>query len=111
MKTTLSIIKADVGAVGGHVAPSDPLIDAIGGRIREAVGGLLVDYFIGSTGDDIAILMTHDKGVGDQKVHRLAWQAFKAGTETAKDQGLYGAGQDLLVESFSGNVRVAAFPG
>jgi fructose 1,6-bisphosphate aldolase/phosphatase len=28
-----------------------------------------------------------------------------AGTEVAKNQGLYGAGQDLLKDSFSGNVR------
>jgi len=28
-----------------------------------------------------------------------------AGTEIAKEQGLYGAGQDLLKDSFSGNVR------
>lgn len=28
-----------------------------------------------------------------------------AGPEVAKSQGLYGAGQDLLKDSFSGNVR------
>jgi fructose 1,6-bisphosphate aldolase/phosphatase len=38
-------------------------------------------------------------------VHRLAWGAFKAGTEEARREGLYGAGQDLLVDAFSGNVR------
>ena len=104
-KITLSIIKADVGSIGGHVKPSKPLMQTIDGHIGQAVGGAIIDYFVGSTGDDIAILMTHKHGVGDEEIHRLAWEAFKAGTDTANEQGLYGAGQDLLVDSFSGNVK------
>src|SRR5207253_10556891 len=38
-------------------------------------------------------------------VHQLAWEAFRAATDVAKRQGLYGAGQDLLKDAFSGNVR------
>ncbi|RTZ91998.1 MAG: fructose 1,6-bisphosphatase, partial [Deltaproteobacteria bacterium] len=38
-------------------------------------------------------------------IHKLAWDAFLAGTDVAKGQGLYGAGQDLLKDSFSGNVK------
>jgi len=49
--------------------------------------------------------MTHTRGEGDEAIHKLAWDAFISGTETAKSQGLYGAGQDLLKDSFSGNVR------
>lgn len=105
MGTTLSIIKADVGSIGGHVAPSKELLDTVSRHIHGEMDGLLTDYFLGCTGDDIAILMTHDKGIGNEEVHRLAWEAFKAGTETAQGQGLYGAGQDLLVDSFSGNVK------
>jgi len=33
------------------------------------------------------------------------WDAFTVGTKAAKGQGLYGAGQDLLKDAFSGNVR------
>lgn len=102
---TLSIIKADVGSIGGHVAPSKQLMETIDRFIAKGLDGLLSDYYLGSTGDDIAILMVHDKGIGDEGVHKLAWEAFKAGTETAQKQGLYGAGQDLLVDSFSGNVK------
>src|SRR6516162_9736803 len=102
---TLSIIKADVGSIGGHVAPSKKLMDTISRFVANGLDGLLTDYYLGTTGDDIAILMVHEKGVGDEEVHRLAWDAFKAGTETAQEQGLYGAGQDLLVDSFSGNVK------
>jgi fructose 1,6-bisphosphate aldolase/phosphatase len=66
---------------------------------------LLKDFYISYTGDDIAILMTHTFGKGNEKIHKLAWEAFKAGTLVAKNQGLYGAGQDLLKDSFSGNVK------
>ncbi|MFO0841440.1 MAG: fructose-1,6-bisphosphate aldolase/phosphatase [Gemmataceae bacterium] len=105
MLTTLSIIKADVGSIGGHVTPGRQLRDTISRHVAGAVGGLISDYFLGVTGDDVAILMVHKMGVGDEEVHRLAWEAFLAGTRTAKAQGLYGAGQDLLVDAFSGNVK------
>ena len=105
MHLTLSIIKADVGSIGGHVAPSRPLLDTVSRHVLEGMDGLLTDYYLASTGDDIAILMAHTRGAGDEEVHRLAWDAFRAGTETAKEQGLYGAGQDLLSDAFSGNVK------
>lgn len=38
-------------------------------------------------------------------MHRLACEAFQVGIEVAKKQGLYGAGQDLLKDTFSENVR------
>ena len=72
----------------------------------EAAGrALIMDRHIGYTGDDVAILMTHTRGTGDEQVHKLAWDAFVAGTAIAKEEGLYGAGQDLLKDSFSGNVK------
>ena len=49
--------------------------------------------------------MSHQQGVDNPKIHELAWDAFMAGTAVAKEQGLYGAGQDLLKDAFSGNVR------
>ncbi|HZL98715.1 MAG TPA: fructose 1,6-bisphosphatase, partial [Planctomycetota bacterium] len=105
MKTTLSVIKADIGSIGGHLTPSRRLLDTVGSHVALRGDELLLDHWIGHTGDDIAILMTHRHGLGDAAVHRLAWEAFLAGTAAAKDQGLYGAGQDILKESFSGNVR------
>lgn len=76
-------------------------------RVAEVVaaGGGTVDTYISHTGDDVAILMTHTHGVGSQKIHKLAWDAFVSATAVAKEQGLYGAGQDLLKDSFSGNVK------
>ena len=49
--------------------------------------------------------MTHTRGTSDPSIHALAWDAFKLATEKAKAQGLYGAGQDLLKDAFSGNIR------
>jgi fructose 1,6-bisphosphate aldolase/phosphatase len=105
MKVTLSVIKADIGSIGGHIQPSARLLETVRAKVAERGKGLLIDSHIGFTGDDVAILMSHAGGTGNAKVHKLAWDAFLAGTETAKAQGLYGAGQDLLKDSFSGNVR------
>ncbi|MFZ5541234.1 MAG: fructose-1,6-bisphosphate aldolase/phosphatase [Pseudomonadota bacterium] len=105
MKITLSVIKADIGSIGGHIAPSQPLLAAVRAHIEANAQGRLIDHRISFTGDDVAILMTHRRGVGDELVHRLAWDAFVAGAEVAKRQGLYGAGQDLLKDAFSGNVK------
>ena len=49
--------------------------------------------------------MTHKQGENDDAVHKLAWDTFVAGTEVAKKLKLYGAGQDLLADAFSGNVK------
>ncbi|MFH0811875.1 MAG: fructose 1,6-bisphosphatase, partial [Pseudomonadota bacterium] len=105
MKTTISVIKADIGSVGGHLKPSKRLIERVEEYVNDNKGGIVNDYYIGYTGDDIAILSIHQQGTGNEKVHKLAWEAFLAGTEIAKEQGLYGAGQDLLKDAFSGNVK------
>jgi hypothetical protein len=72
MHTTLSIIKADVGSIGGHVTPSKELLDTVSRHVAAGLDGLLTDYALGVTGDDIAILMTHGKGAANGEVHRLA---------------------------------------
>ncbi|HXV45464.1 MAG TPA: fructose-1,6-bisphosphate aldolase/phosphatase [Nitrososphaera sp.] len=105
MRITVSAIKADIGGIGGHTRPSDKLLETVRNFVARSSKGLLVDYYVGYTGDDIHIIMTHTRGVDDEKIHKLAWDAFTEGTKTAKDQGLYGAGQDLLKDSFSGNVK------
>ncbi len=105
MKLTLSVIKADIGSIGGHICPSQQLLAAVHDHIHKQGEELLLDSYISYTGDDVAIVMTHQRGVGNAAIHKLAWDAFIKGTETAKQQGLYGAGQDLLKDAFSGNVR------
>ncbi len=105
METTLSVIKADVGSIGGHIQPSKRLVEEVKNHVTAKGKGLVTDSYISYTGDDIAILLTHSRGKGNEKIHQLAWDAFVAGTRVAKEQGLYGAGQDLLKDSFSGNVK------
>lgn len=105
MKVTLTAIKADIGSIGGHLCPSKALLAAVDETVKQAVGRSIIDYALNFTGDDVAILLTHDRGVDDESVHRLAWDAFTVGTEVARRQGLYGAGQDLLKDAFSGNTR------
>ena len=104
MKITVSVIKADVGGIGGHTLPSDGLLNAIRKTVKDA-GDLLIDHYIGYCGDDSHIVMTHTRGIDNKEIHQLAWNAFMAGTKVAKEEGLYGAGQDLLKDSFSGNIK------
>lgn len=105
MRLTLSVIKADIGSIGGHIQPSERLLDTVRNHVAKHGKKLLIDSYISYTGDDIAIVSTHQRGPNNTDIHKLAWDAFMAGTQTAKEQGLYGAGQDLLKDSFSGNVR------
>ncbi len=104
MKITVSVIKADVGGIGGHTLPSEGLLDAVKKTVKDS-GDLLIDHYIGYCGDDVHIVMSHTHGVDNNEIHKLAWDAFMAGTQVAKEEGLYGAGQDLLKDSFSGNVK------
>src|SRR3989344_4852178 len=106
MKTTISVIKADTGSVGGHNKPSDAMVAMAKKRIDEAMAnGLLSDGRVSYTGDDIALLMIHARGSDNTDIHKFAWDTFVETTRIAKSQGLYGAGQDLLKDAFSGNVR------
>jgi len=106
MKTTLSVIKADIGSIGGHIKPSQKVLVSVEKVIKKAFAEKKIsDYRITFTGDDIALLMVHKKGVNSTIIHKLAWNTFIAGTKTAKEQGLYGAGQDLLKNSFAGNIK------
>ncbi|MEM4649875.1 MAG: fructose-1,6-bisphosphatase, partial [Candidatus Bathyarchaeia archaeon] len=67
---------------------------------------LLIDYYVFNCGDDLELLMTHNYGEGNSKIHELAWNTFKEVTEkVSKKFKLYAAGQDLLTEAFSGNIK------
>ena len=113
MKITLSVIKADIGSIGGHTKPSKKMLELVRALIRVACqpssnnGSLLCDGLVAHTGDDIALIMSHTRGVGDVTIHQFAWQCFLQATKEARKSGLYGAGQDLLLDAPSGNVRGA----
>jgi fructose 1,6-bisphosphate aldolase/phosphatase len=107
MKLTFSVIKADIGSPGGHTKPADRVLQAVRSTVAAAKGRDLVDFLVSHTGDDVAILMTHERGVNDTRIHKLAWSAFQEGTAVAQKRGDYAAGQDLLVDAPSGNIRGA----
>lgn len=105
---TLSTIKADIGGYVGHSAMHPDLMAEARRHLDKAKSdGLLIDFDVRSCGDDLFLIMTHDRGVGAEPVHHLAWDTFQAGTAVAEKLKLYGAGQDLLVDAFSGNIRGA----
>jgi len=105
---TISAIKADVGSIGGHTLPSAGMMDAARKALTAAAKkATITDFDVTHTGDDICLLMIHKKGTGNAEIHDLAWNVFKACTNIAKNEGLYGAGQDLLKDAPSGNVRGA----
>lgn len=105
---TISAIKADVGSIGGHTRPSTRMLDVARTQLVHAVNdGIVIDFDVTHTGDDICLLMVHAHGNGNPDIHNLAWQVFEAATQVAKEEGLYGAGQDLLKDAPSGNVRGA----
>ena len=64
VKTTLSIIKADIGSIGGHICPSRQVLESVRNYIAQHGSSLLIDHYNSSTGDDIAILMSHRHGAG-----------------------------------------------
>jgi fructose 1,6-bisphosphate aldolase/phosphatase len=106
MKTTLSVIKADIGGYVGHSESHPDIIAGAHECLKKAKNsGLLLDCQATKCGDDLQLLMTHTKGTGCAEIHKLAWDTFVTGTEMAKKMKLYGAGQDLISDAFSGNVK------
>ncbi|MBU1670544.1 MAG: fructose-1,6-bisphosphatase [Actinobacteria bacterium] len=106
MEVTLSIIKADVGGFVGHSDVHPELRKCCVTHLDQAKKeGLIIDYAQGEVGDDIALIMTHTKGIENEEIHKFAWNTFTAMTEVARQYGQYGAGQDLLVDAFSGNLK------
>lgn len=102
-KITFSIIKADVGGYPGHSDVHPELIDVAEKSLKTS--DVLESYHVTHCGDDLELLMTHREGEDSEKIHTLAWDTFQKATEKAKELGLYGAGQDILSDAFSGNIR------
>lgn len=102
---TLSIIKADTGGWVGHSGIHPRMLEVARAALDGARGTLLVDGVVASCGDDLHLLMTHEHGADAEPVHALAWDVFQRTTAVARELGLYGAGQDILSDAFSGNLR------
>jgi len=105
-KTTISLIKCDVGSLAGHHIVPKPLLDIAEKNLRKAKEeGLINSYYVFHAGDDMELLMVHERGESNPEIHKLAWNTFQEAAQKALSLKLYGAGQDLLKTAFSGNVR------
>lgn len=105
-KITLGVIKADVGGYVGHSSIHEALLEEAAERLETSKRNeLIIDFHVTRCGDDLELIMTHDKGVDNEEIHKLAWETFEECTQVAKDMKLYGAGQDLLADAFSGTIK------
>lgn len=106
MQLTFTLIKGDVGSIGGHTRPSPAMLACARERLASGlINGLFVDGFVCHVGDDIHFHTTHTRGESSPDVHMYVFDTFKAVTEVAKQEGMYAAGQDILKDAPSGNVR------
>jgi fructose 1,6-bisphosphate aldolase/phosphatase len=103
---TLSVIKADIGGYVGHSSTHPEVLEQAKQCLEGARGqGLLMDFHVTNCGDDLQLIMTHQQGEDDERIHKLAWDTFVESTKIARKLKLHGAGQDLLADAFSGNVK------
>ncbi len=106
LKTTVSVIKADIGGYVGHSSSHPQILDKAKNLLSKAKQNkTIVDYCVTNCGDDLELIMTHRKGCDSKEIHGLAWHIFEECTALAKELKLYGAGQDMLSDAFSGNVK------
>ena len=105
--TTVSVIKADVGSLAGHHIVHPKQLELARQNLERArKEASIVDFHVTHCGDDLELIMTHHNGENNKKIHELAWKTFKEVTEkVSKPLKLYAAGQDLLSDAFSGNVK------
>jgi fructose 1,6-bisphosphate aldolase/phosphatase len=106
MFVTLSAIKADIGGYVGHSGSHPEILEmAREGMDRAKKTGIVIDYHVTRCGDDLQLIMTHEHGMNDGGIHEMAWNIFVDCTGLARKLKLHGAGQDLLSDAFSGNVK------
>jgi len=105
METTITAFRADLGGVGGHLQPSLHVCQAVSDYVDNDLKDLLVDADVSFTGDDVTIVTTHQRGCGDAEIHAGLMEALRSGSRQATEEGLYGAGQDLSQDAFSGAVK------
>jgi fructose 1,6-bisphosphate aldolase/phosphatase len=103
--------KADVGGVGGHVVAAEEVKSAVAKFVLDnnvARGEpIFTSLIVTHTGDDIAVTGIMAEGVDMSVVDELMWDALQEGAHKAGELGLYGPGQDLVADAFTGNLRGA----
>jgi len=101
--------KADVGGVGGHVVAAEEVKGVVARFVLEnnSYGGepIFSSLVVTHTGDDVAVSGVISEKVPMDVVDELLWDALTEGTAKATELGLYGPGQDLIADAFTGNLR------
>src|SRR5213595_401407 len=103
--------KADVGGVGGHVVAADEVKSVIAKYVLEnnwcVKEAIFTSLIVTHTGDDVAVTGIMTETVDMSVVDELMWDALQEGARKAAELGLYGPGQDLVADAFTGNLRGA----
>ncbi|MFQ5896656.1 MAG: fructose 1,6-bisphosphatase [Candidatus Methylomirabilia bacterium] len=103
--------KADVGGVGGHVVAAEEVKAVVTKFVMEnnAFQGepVFSSFMVTHTGDDVAVTGVMSEHTPMEVVDELLWDAFTLGADKATELGLYGPGQDLVADAFTGNLRGA----
>lgn len=103
--------KADVGGVGGHVVAADEVKSVIAKYVLDnnSYRGepIFTSMIVTHTGDDCAVTGIMAETVDMSVVDELMWDALQEGATKAAELGLYGPGQDLVADAFTGNLRGA----
>ncbi|HEV8307247.1 MAG TPA: fructose 1,6-bisphosphatase [Methylomirabilota bacterium] len=103
--------KADVGGVGGHVVAADEVKGVIARFVLQnnsfQGAPIFSSLMVTHTGDDVGVTGIMTEKVPMEVVDELMWDALLEGTAKATELGLYGPGQDLIADAFTGNLRGA----
>ncbi len=103
--------KADVGGVGGHVVAAEEVKSVVARFVLENNGyrgePIFTSLIVTHTGDDVAVTGIMSERVDMGVVDELMWDALQEGAAKAAELGLYGPGQDLVADAFTGNLRGA----
>ncbi len=107
----LKATKADVGGVGGHVVAAEEVKGVIARFVLQNNvyhgAPIFSSLMVTHTGDDVAVTGIMTERVPMEVVDELMWDALIEGTAKATELGLYGPGQDLIADAFTGNLRGA----
>ena len=103
--------KADVGGVGGHVVAADEVKGVITKFVLDnnSYQGepMFTSLMVTHTGDDVAVTGITTEKVPNEVLDEVMWDALTEGANKASELGLYGPGQDLIADAFTGNLRGA----
>ncbi|MCX6021897.1 MAG: fructose 1,6-bisphosphatase, partial [Chloroflexi bacterium] len=101
--------KADIGGIGGHVEASEEVKARIAQFLLENnwYNGepIFLSLIVTHCGDDVGVTMTLVESIPTSVVDQLLWDAYDDGGYVSEKLGLYGVRQDLIAESFTGNLR------